>query len=1100
MPAGVRGRLITASFVDNALHALPGAAAAPDSVAHALDLWSQRRDSACGPASPVRAIADAVVVPLLGILGFSVERRSDEETRTVFDAAAVEGAVIPVVVVGWNESLDGAWRTTVLAGVRADARWSFCVNGTALRIVDAQRTWSRAYVEFDLALIAREPEARTLLWSVARAESLSLSPPVLDRAVALSADHGAVVCRALGRGVLEALELLFRALCLRGANQADVYQQSLTILYRVLFLLFAEARALVPMWHPVYRDRYSLDVIVSTLLNGRSYRGVWHALIAISRLAHAGCAAGELKVTAFNGRLFSPAHSAAFDRSRIGDEVMGGVVMAVSTTAPRGGGRERIAYRDLDVEQLGAVYEHVLEYQPHRGGLDRTRDIRKATGTFYTPRAVTAYLVRQTLEPLVRGRGADDILRLRVLDLAMGSGAFLVGACRYLAGAMEDALVREGRWHPGDVTAADRAALRRDIAQRCLFGADLNPMAVQLARLSLWLVTLAADKPLTFLDHHLVAGDSLVGASPDDVRRQPTRGRNSSRRQQELPLFEHADLAPALEHAVRTRLRLASTPDDSAAIVRGKEEALATLHGRQSPLGRLSRVLDLWCAGWFWENGAPPDAAAFGDLCDRLLHGRSTLPSRVTDPLLGHVDALAQQHRFLHWTAAFPEVFCDQRGRLLPGGGFDAVVGNPPWDMVRGDAGDGDVRAGRKNEARRLTDFVREAGIYRVESRAHANRYQLFVERALQLTRPGGRVGLVLPSGCVTDTGAGALRRHLFDRADVDSVTGLDNRGGLFPIHRSSRFALLTCTKGRPTTGIACRFGITRTDDLEGFEHRSAPLMLTRRLLSRMSGEDDLGIPEFVTERDLRIVEGITARFPWLGSEAGWNVRFGRELNASDDLATFVSFTGSPDARPVVEGKQIEPFRTFPDRSRYELPAEAVSTRQASRAGRVPRRARLAYRDIASATNRLTLIAAVLPARVVTTHTLFCLKTPLPSASQHVLCALLNSFVANYLVRLRVNTHVTVALVSRLPIPVVDPLDPDVTRVADLARALAHNPHPAEQLPEYAELQARTARLFGISKEDFEHILSTVPLIPVEIRSSALTHFTRLHSRGTPRL
>ena len=176
---------------------------------------------------------------------------------------------------------------------------------------------------------------------------------------------------------------------------------------------------------------------------------------------------------------------------------------------------------------------------------------------------------------------------------AMGSGAFLVGACRYLAAEAEDALIREGRWQRGDVTAADRAGLRREIAQRCLFGVDLNPMAVQLARLSLWLVTLAADKPLTFLDHHLVTGNSLVGASPDDVRRQPTRGRTTSRRQRELPLFEHSDIAPALERAVRTRMVLAATPDDSAAIVRHKEEALATLQVRESPLGRLSALLEI---------------------------------------------------------------------------------------------------------------------------------------------------------------------------------------------------------------------------------------------------------------------------------------------------------------------------------------------------------------------------------------------------------------------------------------------------------------------------------------------------------------------------
>ena len=115
----------------------------------------------------------------------------------------------------------------------------------------------------------------------------------------------------------------------------------------------------------------------------------------------------------------------------------------------------------------------------------------------------------------------------------------------------------------------------------------------------------------------------------------------------------------------------------------------------------------------------------------------------------------------------------------------------------------------------------------------------------------------------------------------------------------------------------------------------------------------------------------------------------------------------------MLEGKQIEPFRVFPDRSRLELPTASATSR------RVPHRARLAYRDVASATNRLTLIAAIVPARSVTTHTLFCLKTPLPLDAQHVLCALLNSFVANYLVRLRVNTHVTASLLARLPVPLL---------------------------------------------------------------------------------
>ena len=224
----------------------------------------------------------------------------------------------------------------------------------------------------------------------------------------------------------------------------------------------------------------------------------------------------------------------------------------------------------------------------------------------------------------------QQILQLRVLDPAMGSGAFLVAACRYLAAAAERSLIQEGRWHPGEITATERADLRREIVQRCVFGVDVNPMAVQLARLSLWLATLASDKPLTFLDHRLVAGDSLVGASLDDMRRQPSRGHRRHRRPASLPLFADTNLAPTLEHAVRTRLQLALQPDDSPAVVAEKAETLAALHAPESPLGRWSAMLDLWCAGWFWEDGRPPSTAVFGELCDRLLHRPAALPDRLT--------------------------------------------------------------------------------------------------------------------------------------------------------------------------------------------------------------------------------------------------------------------------------------------------------------------------------------------------------------------------------------------------------------------------------------------------------------------------------------
>jgi hypothetical protein len=1085
MTAGVRGRLLTASFIRDLFPEMAGAGAPPPGWSRHLADWSRYVESTLGAASSVRAITDVAFLPFADLLGLTAVQRTDSDGVTYLDLRAGDSAVIGVTT-AWGESLERLWRSSVVGAIASDARWGLCCNGQTLRLVDARRTWSRDYLEFDLALLALQPEAQAVLWSVASAAALSGNPAPLDRAVVLSRQHGSEVCRALGAGVLQALDTLLTALT-RGRRQpvAELWEQSLTVLYRVLFLLFAEARGLVPLWHPVYRDRYSLEAIVSALLAGRVYKGLWRTLHAISRLAHAGCHAGELRVTAFNGRLFAPSQAVAFDSTRLSDSVMSRTVVALSSTPiGRQGLRSKILYRDLDVEQLGAVYERVLEYEPASEGaapLARTRDIRKSSASFYTPRAVTTFLVRQTLDPLVRGRTADEILSLRVLDPAMGSGAFLVATCRYLASAVEDALIREGRWHSHDITPLDRVALRREIALRCLFGVDLNPMAVQLARLSLWLATLAADKPLSFLDHHLVVGHSLVGATPEDLNRQPG-GPGSRKRQERLSLFEETELSSALDRAAHLISKISTEPDDSAEIVRAKERTIGALHSDHSALTTWKAALDLWCGAWFWEQGTAPERGVFHDLVARVFDRPSTLPHRASAALLDQAAAIAARHRFLHWPLTFPDVFSPGGGQPS---GFDAIVGNPPWDMVRGDSGADETRAGRRRQAQQLTDFVRQSGIYHVETRAHLNLYQLFLERALQLIRPGGRIGMVLPSGLVSDTGAAPLRRFLFDRAAVDDVTGFDNRLAIFPVHRSVRFVLMTCSAGGETTAIRCRFGLTSADELEA--GTKAPLMLSRRLLARVSGEDDLGVPELATETDLAIVEAVSASTPRLGAKEGWNVAFGRELNASDDRELFVPIASGSSGRPVVEGKQLEPFRVDVTRSHFEVRQAATTDL------RVPRRARLAYRDVASATNRLTLIAAIVPARVVTTHTLFCLRTPLPLPSQRVLCALLNSHVANYLVRLRVNTHVTVSLVSRLHVPLVAPEHPFFARLAVCSEALTHGEVPAEEMEEHAELQAIAARLYGLSATQFEHVLRTFPLIPREVRDRAFYEFINFH-------
>jgi hypothetical protein len=866
----------------------------------------------------------------------------------------------------------------------------------------------------------------------------------------------------------------------------DSFEQALTIVYRVLFLLFADARLLVPLWHPVYRESYSIESLREAAQRSPHRAGCWDALRAIARLAHSGCRAGDLRVTAFNGRLFSPARTPLAERRDLDDAAAERAVLALSTRpAPDRGGREPVAYRDLGVEQLGAVYETLLEYQPRVTGrhpatvrLESGSGARKATGSFYTPQPIAEYLVRRTLGPLVRGASAENILRLRVVDPAMGSGAFLVAACRYLATAYEHALVSAGGGLASDITEQDRIGIRRTVAERCLYGVDLNPMAVQLARLSLWLATLAADRPLTFLDHRLTTGNSLVGTWLRDLRRRP-EGR-AARRLSTLPLFPDHLLAEALGGALPIRFSLEAAPAGTIEQVRAKERALASLTRPDAVLSRWKRIANIWCATWFASGTSRVPAEAFTALSDCVLAGSSALPDVATRTFLEAAEAVALTHRFFHWELEFPEVFFEEGGHRMARPGFDAVLGNPPWDMMRADGHPRESRSRANDDAASVVRFTREAGIYHSQSTGHANRYQLFVERSVALTRPGGRIGLVLPSGLATDHGSASLRRLLFDRCDVDAIVGIDNRRGVFPIHRGLRFLLVTASCGSPTRQVACRLGLEDAGALEQVgdgpvETAFFPVHLSPAMLERLSGPD-LAIPNVKNAMDLAIAEKAAALFPALGSAHGWGATFGRELNATDDRDVFL-----PAGRglPIVDGRHLEPFRVAVGSSLRSI--DRADARRLLGPNRFDR-PRLAYRDVASATNRLTLVAAMLPEACVSTHTVFCLRTPLPSRAQYFLCGLFNSYVVNFLVRLRVTTHVMTSLVERLPLPTADAAPAAFRDVSALGRLLSRRSNPTAA----ATLNARVAQLYQLTPAEFAHILSSFPLIPAEQRQAAL--------------
>ena len=1024
-----------------------------------------------GPASSARQVVDLLVVPLLCELGMEAVVLHDG-SEAVRLSASIHGRVLASLSTGgWNADLRRLRETTARSG-HAGYRWWMGANGATLRLMDVSRGYSQRAIDFDLDRIEADERALSVL------RRLFSGPPAnpfvtLETLVRETEQHRAAVGRSLQTGVEDALTRLVGGFA-RGSKRRPVVPDAaladaLTIVYRILFLLFAEARGLVPQWHPTYRDSYTIESLRPAAEGQAPPAGLWSALQAIARLAHRGCTAGTLRVVPFNGRLFAPAAAPLADSFVLDDRVAREVLLAV-TTRPAADRRERITYADLGVEQLGAVYERVLDYEPSVSGGTVTlmpSGRRKGTGTFYTPRSMTDYLIRRTLAPLVRGRTPEGILSLRVVDPAMGSGAFLVAACRYLAAAYEDALIAEGSLARTDIRAAERAAFRRAVAQRCIYGVDLNPTAVQLARLSLWLCTLAADRPLTFLDHHLRAGNTLAGARAVDVARQPP-GPGRRRPSVPLPLFESDDLAHRLASTVGPRLTLAREPDDSAAIVHRKERVIEGLLGAAAPLAAWRAVADAWCAAWFWPAGVDRvTSRAWPALSASLRGGVSGLPARLERQWRAAASAVAARERFFHWELEFPEVFFDERGEPRDHAGFDAVVGNPPWAA-----------------ARELTAFSRESGCYTLQGQGHANLYQLFAERMLQLAAPAGRVGMLMPSGLLSDHGCAPLRQHLLERCTVDAVIGFDNRDALFPIHRGVRFSLLTASNGGATGDLQARTGLRSADVLDDVPDQGAvpgSVRIPLTLVRRFSGSG-LAIPELPQPRDREILARVLSAAPHLGSAEGWQARFGRELNATDDQEHF-----GPAGMPVLEGKLVDAFAARVEDAR-QFVDPLVARRLLGGRSRVGR-PRLGYREVAASTNRMTLIAAIIPAACVTTHTIFCMREPATESLHWFLCGVFNSFVANYLVRLRGGTHVPASVIHQLPVPAPARDSETFTAIVRLSRAAAAGPRDATPR---AELQARVTRAYGLDEPDFVHVLATFPLVPEDERNAALHAFRRV--------
>lgn len=719
--------------------------------AHALWGVFQHRLSRLGENDLATTVTrDAWVIPFLGLLGYEPRYNScayevDGLSFAISHRAGEADDVPPIHIVGARQELgrvpaSGRPRLAPHSLVqeylnRTEQVWGIVTNGLILRLLrDSTLVRRQAYVEFDLEAIFDEKrwEDFAALYRLLHRTRLPRGMAdggecLLDHYYARTIEQGGRVREHLRDGVKQAIEGFANGFLSHPANAEfrrelaegrvtgqAFYQQLLRLIYRLLFLMVSEERNLLVSRRgehaasaEIYRAYYSitrLRRLVDLLSASSEHDDIWHSLRALFRCLQDDKFGPFLALPALNGELFAPL---TLDSLTIRNRDFIDVFWYLSNYQDeRSRAVRRVNYSALDVEELGSVYESLLEFHPHLDlhaqpphfELSEEGGERRATGSHYTPPELVAPLIKYALEPVLdeRLRAATTreekiraILSLKVCDLASGSGHFLLAAARRLG--KELARVRTGEDEPSPERVRESI---RDVITHCIYGVDKNPLAVELCRVALWLEGHAEDKPLTFLDHRIRCGDSLVGVFdlkvlehgiPDEAFKPVTgddktaareaKKRNTRERAESLLQFP---VAEQLKEFARRLQELDELPEDTIEQVRAKTEAYHRVESSPE-FERLHFACNIWTAAFFQNFSAGAAAPVTTDALRTTL-SRGSLPNKQ---LAGWIEAIALERRFFHWSLAFPEVFA--------AGGFEVFLGNPPFmagDLVNSIFGD----------------------------------------------------------------------------------------------------------------------------------------------------------------------------------------------------------------------------------------------------------------------------------------------------------------------------------------------------------------------------------------------------------------------------
>lgn len=774
-------------------------------------------------------------------------------------------------------------------------------------------------------------------------------------------------------------------------------------------------------------------------------------------------------------------------------------------------------YRAMSADIMGNTYEQYLgQALVQKGDTVATADnleTRKKQGSYYTPQVIVRYLIDNSLGRYLYGtldghpdgppapgekrRTIDDIAGLRLADPACGSGGFLISAYKVLADfyrseiarltaereASLTALMAQGITTPFDLQvhlAPYRAQLERlqnyptIILENHLYGVDLDPQAAEIATVNLIMRAIAdmpnKDRRLPLiLNQNIKIGNSLIGVGANDPR-----------------LNDHAEMLAEIR---RMRVDLASESDN------------VTYHPAIARINELIAIVN-------------------ADLDEDL------------NAVLGD----AARHRPFNWAVEFPEVFVGEDGVPLgEAGGFDIVIGNPPWEVIKPDqkefyaqydplieskltarqvsrriaeidAAEPEVEAlwsRQKQRVEQTAAYFKKTREYQLQGGGDRATHKLFLERGYRLLKDDGQLAYVIPAGVYADAGGKDLRLMLLDEGEIEYLYGFSNERFFFrDVHHAFKFTLLGARKGRQSDGFWATFRINpreavSPDDLLGFLADEQNRFYFYRDSLSLFDPTNLTVMEFQSQQDYDIAKQMYETAPLLADEihADWSPSFGQEFHMANDSDVFNQHR---DGYLLYEGKMIHQYDPFFAPPNYWINEEEGINRLGKSAARGwHKEYRFAFREVSGAVNERTCIATVLPRHTFSGHTLWVGVThDAPTLLYFV--ALLNSFCVDWIIRLKANFHVTLTIMKQVPLPRLKPGDPFFDAIVPrAARLTCIRPEfadlwyevmgeewtesrgaldPAERQTLRNELDALVARLYGLSRGDFEHILDSFPL------------------------